>query len=260
MNRCCLIWIFSLMTVFSMRCVAQQQADSATYYVVFHVVFDETNQPAGDSKIRMEGSDGSLVTTFTDGAGYCNISNLSGENSYSFFIDKYLCFTERFKIRPHDSCFMNTEIEIRLVPMVIDFIYLPVFQFRHGSTGIKADSAFYESIEEISFIMKENPTFILQISGYTEPGERSCFAKKRALNIYHYLVNAGIDNERIIINTQPARNAVVRYNYDGCHPVLVNFFITKEFLKTRSKADQQRIRQECRQVRLDIIFVENNSD
>gem|GEM_PF-2611485 len=250
--------MFLLMNIFSIRCIAQQQADSDTYYVVFHVVFDETNLPATDSKIRMEGSDGSLVTTFTDDAGYCIISNLSGENSYSLYIDKYLCFTERHKIRAHDSCFMNTEVEIRLVPMVIDFIYFPVFQFRHGSTGIKVDSAFSESMEYMNFMMKANPNFVLQISGYTEPGERSCLAQKRALNIYHYLVNAGIDTERIIINTQPARNAVVRYNYDGCHPVSVNFFITKEFLKTRSKADQQRIRQECRQVRFEIISTDYN--
>ncbi len=248
------------MNVFGMHCIAQQQTVSATYYVVFHVVFDETNLPATDSKIRMEGSDGSLVTTFSDSAGYCIISNLSGENSYSFFIDKYLCFTERFKIRPHDSCFINTEIEIRLIPEVTEFIPFPVFQFRRGSARIKPDSLALEFIKELSFVLKENPTLVLQISGYTEPGERSGLAEKRALNISQYFIDAGIDKERFFVDPKPASHAVVRYNNDDCQPVPGNFFVTKEFLKIRSKADQQRIRQECRQVRLDVFFVENNSD
>lgn len=248
------------MNVFGMHCIAQQQTVSATYYVVFHVVFDETYQPAADSKIRMEGSDGSLVTTFTDDAGYCIISNLSGENSYSFFIDKYLCFTERFKIRPHDSCFINTEVEIRLIPEVTEFIPFPVFQFRRGSARIKPDSLALEFIKELSFVLKENPTLVLQISGYTEPGERSGLAEKRALNISQYFIDAGIDKERFFVDPKPASHAVVRYNNDDCQPVPGNFFVTKEFLKIRSKADQQRIRQECRQVRLDVFFVENNSD
>ncbi len=258
MNRCCLILIFALINIFGPRCIAHQQAGSDIYYVVFRDIFDETNLPATDSKIRMEGSDESLITTFTDDAGYCIISNLSGENSYSLYIDKYLCFTERHIIRAHDSCFMNTDVEIRLVPMVIDFIYFPVLQFRHGSTGIKVDSAFSESMEYMNFMMKENPTTVLQISRYTEPGERSGLAEKRAKKISQYFIDGGIDKDQFLVDPQPASHAVVRYNNDGCHPVPVNFFIIKEFLKTRSKADQQRIRQECRQVRFEIISTDYN--
>lgn len=236
----------------------QQQPMDSLYFVKLHVVIDETSQPACDAEILFEGSEGSFVTTFTDSAGYCTISNLSGENTYSFTIFQGSCFSERHKIRQHDSCSMNTEIEIRLVPMVIDFIHFPVFQFRHGSAKIKADSAFYESMEYMNFMMGANPNFVLQISGYTEPGEKSSLEKKRALKIHHYLINAGVDNERMIVNTQPAHHAVLRYNYDGCHPSLGLLFITKEFLSIRSKADQQRIRQECRQVRFEIISTDYN--
>ncbi len=260
MNRSWLIWLFLLMNIFGVRCIAHQHVDTDTYYVVFHVVFEETAQPVFDAEIRMEGSDGSLVTVYTDSAGYCDISNLSGENSYSLYIDKHLCFTERRKIRPHDSCFMNTVVEIRLVPIVIDFIHLPVFQFNHGSAKIKHDLLSSDVIEEINRFLKDNPSTILQINGYSEPDERSGLEKKRALNIYQYCIKAGADPDRIKVNTQSARHAVIRYNYDGCHPVPVNFFITKEFLKTRSKADRQRIRHECRQVRFEIFAIENISD
>ncbi len=236
----------------------QKQSMDSLYFVKLHVLIDETNQPAYDAEIRVEGSDGSLVTTFTDSAGYCTILNLSGENTYLFTIYHRLCYSEKYKIRLHDSCFMNTEIEIRLVPVVIDFMHFPVFQFRHGSAKIKADSAFYESMEYMNFMMGANHNFVLQISGYTEPGEKSSLEKKRALKIYHYLIKAGIDNERMIVNTQPTRHAVLRYNYDGCHAFPIHLFITKEFLKIRSKADQQRIRQECRQVRFEIVSTDYN--
>lgn len=236
----------------------QEQSDASRYFVRFHVLIEETRQPACDAEIRVEGCDGSIVTAFTDSAGYCRISNLSGENTYMINITKYSCFSERYKIIQQDSCKMNTEIEILLVPIPIKPISLTVFQFSHGSARIRYDSAFSERLEEINMMMKENPTFVIQICGYTEPGERDGLAKKRASKIYQYCIDAGIEKERITCNTQPAIHAILRYSQDGCRPVPENFVITKEYLKMRSKADQQRIRQECRQVRFEIISTNYN--
>lgn len=253
MNRCCLILMFLILNVFGMRCIAQLQTDSTTYFVTFHVIFDETNQPACDAEIRVEGSDGSLATALTDSTGFCTITNLSGENKYIIVIAMKSCYTDKFKINQFDSCQMNSEITRKLFPIPIQSTAIPVINFKPGSALINQDSSGVDNLKIVVMLMKENPSFVLSVKGFTDPTEGNGLSNKRAKNVFKLLLKSGIEKSRLVLEKGPCQHAVLRFSYEGCRQVSHPLFITEEILNSRSMAEQKRLGQECRQVRFSII-------
>lgn len=231
----------------------QQQLMDSLYFIKLHVLIDETNQPACDAEIRVEGSDGSIASVLTHSVGFCTITNLCDENLYTIVIAMKSCYTDKFKIYQLDSCQINSEITRRLFPIPIKSTAIPVINFKPGSAKINTDSSEFDSLKIVVMLMKENPGFVISVKGYTDPTERHKFAKKRAKHILKLLLKSGIEKSRLVLEKGPLHHSVLRYSYEGCRQYAHPLYITEEILNSRSISEQEKLTQECRQVRFSII-------
>lgn len=137
------------------------------------------------------------VNSDADGNYSLSIPNIESF-SVSVSADKYLFLTENFDI--DFTNFENTK-DFALQPLEVGAsIILKNIFFDTGKSDLRPES--YTEIDRLIFVMMQNPTLRVKISGHTDNTGTVAFnnqlSKDRAQSVVDYMVSKGIKKERLM--------------------------------------------------------------
>jgi len=242
--------IFFCLFLFTGNIVLCQSIDGV---LKISVVSDSTGKPIIGAEVRMEGSTGSIQTDSTNKDGIAIFAALQQEVVYNISVSLPKYYSEKTTLYLTNTV-TNQHIEFRMTKMRCRGNPLPQIIFKRNSVRLSKDCE--NELNTMVFILKENPSFTIAISGHTTPDEKEKLGQKRAEKVRMILINQGIDANQISIDTtqQCTSDCVGILFISNCD--FRGNIITKEYLKSLSNPERKNASRSCRQVRFRITGTE----
>jgi len=211
--RASLALILSL-TVFAIGAadVCVQAQDTPAFQLLATVYEREDTVPIAGARIEVLGTDGTILSALSDDKGHVAFTVngrqrfINANVSYSIRISS----TDRMTVHDQISTVGLTESTtfermyyLARAQMIIDV--LPVIYFGQRSTRL--DSASRAFADEVTMMLNDNPTMVLELRGHCDPDEDTTLAVRRGETVMHYLMKEGIDAQRIIVRSSGARES-----------------------------------------------------
>ncbi|PCJ01515.1 MAG: hypothetical protein COB15_00930 [Flavobacteriales bacterium] len=171
----------------------------------------EMKKPINNATVKIMGTDGTTreVKTDSNGIFYCE---LDSNTSYSINVSKSKHINSRGKettVGHIESKLFFHEYELRYSPGCGPM--LPILSYTHNTaTHIKGDSLILDAANVLHDIMTENPTLVVQITGYRDSTEKKFVSNKRVKDYAIKVIALGIDKRRIVIEDGGIRNVKER--------------------------------------------------
>lgn len=155
-------------------------------------------------RIRMVGSDGSENETRTDKKGHYKFDSTKVRRDVVYKL--YLSKKDYFSIEGSESTKgYNTNKtlvhDFRMEPVPLRPVVLPQIQFDLAKTELKGE--FMDSLMDLYLVMENNPNLVVEIRSHTDCQPyigltNDTLSQRRAQTVVDYLVNRGIERERLV--------------------------------------------------------------
>jgi len=186
----------------------EEARPSAVTYVKATVVDANTDEPLeAHVELRALNNGFTYYEDNTNDDGSFLVTLPQGEN-YALNVDKegYLFHSEYFELEQQGTLADPYLLEIRLQPVVriaeiekSEPVILKNVFFETGSAALRPSSR--EELQRLYELLRKNRRMYIQINGHTDnvgkPANNQDLSTARAKAVYDYLVEAGIDRERL---------------------------------------------------------------
>ena len=174
-------------------------------YSIEGIVRDEKSmQLMQDVRIKLVGSDGSESETRTDKRGHYKFDStvVHRDVVYKMYLSKknYYSIEGSESTRGYNT---NKYIkhDFRLEPVPRTPVVLPEIRFDLARTELKGE--FMDSLMDLLIIMENNPSLVVEIRSHTDCQPyvgltNDTLSQRRAQTVVDYLVNRGIERERLV--------------------------------------------------------------
>jgi hypothetical protein len=183
----------------------QKKTDSLSFTLKVIVNDIETTKSLDKCEVKVIGTDGSSQELTTFSSGETGSFKLKANTSYSIVIYKDKYITGKGKETTVGATRSKTFIhEYNIQPFIICTVHLVEQYYKHNATvpyksGPTWDGKYDTTPAEFYYdVMTENPTLIMQITGYQDDSEEDNISIKRAKEYVQQLVKLGIDEGRLI--------------------------------------------------------------
>ncbi len=196
-------------------------------YAIQGTVRDEKSmQLMKDVRIKLVGSDGTSSETRTDKKGFYKFDStiIRRDVVYKMYLSKqsYYSIEGSESTRGYNT---NKTIvhDYRMEPVPRRPIILPKIHFELAKTDLQAQ--FMDSLMDLYLIMENNPNLVVEIRSHTDCQPyvgltNDTLSQRRAQSVVDYLVNRGIERERLVAKGYADRvprvlDEDVTVNYNG---------------------------------------------
>ncbi len=195
-------------------------------YAIQGSVRDEKSmQLMKDVRIRLVGSDGTNAETRTDKKGFYKFdSTIIRRNVvYKMYLSKQSYYSLEGSESTRGYSTNKTIVhDFRMEPVPRRPIILPKINFELAKTDIQ--SQFMDSLMDLYLVMENNPNLVVEIRAHTDCMPyvgltNDTLSQRRAQSVVDYLVNRGIERERLVAKGYADRvprtldeDVVVNYN------------------------------------------------
>lgn len=195
-------------------------------YAIQGSVRDEKSmQLMKDVRIRLVGSDGTNAETRTDKKGFYKFdSTIIRRNVvYKMYLSKQSYYSLEGSESTRGYSTNKTIVhDFRMEPVPRRPIILPKINFELAKTDIQ--SQFMDSLMDLYLVMENNPNLVVEIRAHTDCMPyvgltNDTLSQRRAQSVVDYLVNRGIERERLVAKGYADRvprtldeDIVVNYN------------------------------------------------
>ena len=165
---------------------------------------EKSMQLLSDVRIKMVGSDGSQVETRTDKRGRYKFDSTQVRRNVVYKM--YLSKKDYFSIEGSESTKGYTTNktlvhDYRMDPVPVRPVVLPEIRFDLAKTELKSE--FMDSLMDLYMVMDNNPNIVVEIRSHTDCQPyigltNDTLSQRRAQAVVDYLVNRGIERERLV--------------------------------------------------------------
>ena len=177
---------------------------SLNYAIEGTVRSEKSMQLLEGVRIRMVGSDGSDIETRTDKKGYYKFDSTQVRRDVVYKM--YLSKKDYFSIEGSESTRgYNTNKTLvhdyRMEPVPSRPVVLPEINFDVAKTELKGE--FMDSLMDLLIVMENNPGIVVEIRSHTDCQPyigltNDTLSQRRAQTVVDYLVNRGVERERLV--------------------------------------------------------------
>lgn len=177
----------------------------ALNYSIEGTIRDEKSmQLVENAKVKLVGSDGSEVETYTDKRGYYyfDSTQVKHEMVYKMYVSK----VDYFSIEGSESTRGYTVDkglvhDFRLEPVPKQPVVLPEIRYDLAKWDLKDE--FMDSLMDLYLVMVNNPGVVVEIRAHTDCRPfvgltNDTLSQRRAQSVVDYLVSRGIERERMV--------------------------------------------------------------
>lgn len=174
-------------------------------YAIQGTVRDEKSmQLIKDARLKLVGSDGSEAETRTDKKGFYKFdSTIIRRNVvYKMYLSKtgYYSTEGSESTRGYNTSKLLVH-DFRMEPVPRRPIVLPQIRFDLAKTDLKSE--FMDSLMDLYLVMENNPNLVVEIRSHTDCQPyvgltNDTLSQRRAQSVVDYLVNRGIERERLV--------------------------------------------------------------
>ena len=208
-----ILFIFSPYLSFSQ--VETIQFDSLSFSVEGTVFDEETKVILEGSKVKLIGTDGSSAETLTDSNGYYSFE-LSYPVSYSIVASKERYYVGKGKIttRNHsESKILFTSFELKKIETLGCPRFPNILFKQNKAVPFLEENNQKDPYELFSILLKENPSIIIEFTGYRDTTEKKNISLTRVRKFVSELSKRGINKLRLQIVDGGIRNYLNDKNY-----------------------------------------------
>lgn len=171
-------------------------------------VYDyDSGTPLADSKVVVQGSDGSSYELTTDGTGglcLCD-GEVKKEVNYAVDVSKtgYIGSGDSFStVGLTESTDMISEVYLKEIIIDIEYnLPLVLYPFDQAELLINNEVNSADSLNYLYDLLVRNPTFVIQLESHTDTrggvDYNQKLSQRRAETCVNYLISRGIDTERM---------------------------------------------------------------
>lgn len=239
---CAVIGHFNMRRLLTIGFIFMYSVSFCQTYISFkgNITWDETDSFLSYCEIILTSSSGLLITTKSDSTGFYSIDSvLANNDAFVFMVKKDLFFAAPKKIRfngiPHD-----TIVNFQLTVMPVHFIIFPDIHFYKNS--VKPKKGYKDTLNYVLYIMENNPTFYIKITGFKDSSEKKDKRLQRIQFIRDELIKSGIDNSRIeiVVSDEPCK----KYSSMDYNTGMRDFiFLTEKYILSLPRNSQSDVRQ-----------------
>ena len=196
-------------------------------YAIQGVVRDEKSmQLMKDVRIKLVGSDGTSSETRTDKKGFYKFDStiVRRDVVYKMYLSKQSYYSVEGSESTRGYNTNKTIVhDFRMEPVPRRPIILPKINFELAKTDIQ--SQFMDSLMDLYLVMENNPNLVVEIRAHTDCQPyvgltNDTLSQRRAQSVVDYLVNRGIERERLVAKGYAERvprtlDEDVTVNYNG---------------------------------------------
>lgn len=196
-------------------------------YAIQGVVRDEKSmQLMKDVRIKLVGSDGTSSETRTDKKGFYKFDStiVRRDVVYKMYLSKQSYYSVEGSESTRGYNTNKTIVhDFRMEPVPRRPIILPKINFELAKTDIQ--SQFMDSLMDLYLVMENNPNLVVEIRAHTDCQPyvgltNDTLSQRRAQSVVDYLVNRGIERERLVAKGYAERvprtlEEDVTVNYNG---------------------------------------------
>jgi len=174
-------------------------------YAIQGTVRDEKSmQLMKDVRVKLVGSDGTNIETRTDKKGFYKFDStlVRRDVVYKLYLSKQSYYSVEGSASTR-GYFTNKTIvqDFRMDPVPRRPIVLPEIQFDLAKSDLQAQ--FMDSLMDLYLVMENNPNLVVEIRSHTDCQPyigmtNDTLSQRRAQSVVDYLVNRGIDRERLV--------------------------------------------------------------
>lgn len=173
--------------------------DDGLFKLVLHVA-DDKGVAEKDTKISVKLGDNIVFSCVTDIDGQC-IANIKQQKGYKIHLEKF-GKTFQFDLNVPDQALSEYryDITIKVIERYLRTFTLENVYFDYDKWDIKPASV--PALEDLFNMLKTNPRMKVEVAGHTDGDGGAQYnmrlSQRRAESVKAYLVNKGIQTERII--------------------------------------------------------------
>jgi len=156
-----------------------------------NVLITETGTNQISAKLKAHPETGTFVTMLQSG------------KSYSVLVEKegYLFYSDLVNLKDQETYHeLSRDIKMQKLVPGVTLVLNNIF-FENGKSSLRKESS--QELQRLLFIMRQNPSLKVEISGHLDPGGPEDILTKlsenRALAVIDYLVATGIKSTRLIV-------------------------------------------------------------
>ena len=174
-------------------------------YAIQGTVRDEKSmQLMKDVRVKLVGSDGTNIETRTDKKGFYKFDStvVRRDVVYKMYLSKQSYYSVEGSASTR-GYFTNKTIvqDFRMDPVPRRPIVLPEIRFDLAKADLQAQ--FMDSLMDLYLVMENNPNLVVEIRSHTDCQPyigmtNDTLSQRRAQSVVDYLVNRGIDRERLV--------------------------------------------------------------
>ncbi|MBR1765532.1 MAG: PD40 domain-containing protein [Bacteroidales bacterium] len=196
-------------------------------YAIQGTVRDEKSmQLMKDVRIKLVGSDGTTTETRTDKKGFYKFDStiIRRDVVYKMYLSKQSYYSLEGSESTRGYSTNKTIVhDFRMEPVPRRPIVLPQINFELAKTDIQ--SQFMDSLMDLYLVMENNPNLVVEIRAHTDCQPyvgltNDTLSQRRAQSVVDYLVNRGIERERLVAKGYADRvpralDEDIAINYNG---------------------------------------------
>lgn len=164
---------------------------------------DSTRAIIVGAEVRLEGSDGTLITDTTDKTGTYKFTDtqILENTTYNLIVSKPKYFSEKGK-ETTVGLDMSKDLihDFFLVPIPVVPIVLPDIYYDLAKWDLKPQ--YEDSLRGLVKIMKENPTLVIELGSHTDTRSsdeyNDTLSFKRAKSCVDFIIAQGVEADRIV--------------------------------------------------------------
>ena len=174
-------------------------------YAIQGTVRDEKSmQLMKDVRIKLVGSDGTNIETRTDKKGFYKFDStvVRRDVVYKMYLSKQSYYSVEGSASTRGYSTNKTIVQdYRMEPVPRRPIVLPEIRFDLAKADLQAQ--FMDSLMDLYLVMENNPNLVVEIRSHTDCQPyigmtNDTLSQRRAQSVVDYLVNRGIDRERLV--------------------------------------------------------------
>ena len=174
-------------------------------YAIQGTVRDEKSmQLMKDVRIKLVGSDGTNIETRTDKKGFYKFDStvVRRDVVYKMYLSKQSYYSVEGSASTRGYSTNKTIVQdFRMEPVPRRPIVLPEIRFDLAKADLQAQ--FMDSLMDLYMVMENNPNLVVEIRSHTDCQPyigmtNDTLSQRRAQSVVDYLVNRGIDRERLV--------------------------------------------------------------
>lgn len=184
--------------------------DTLSFALQGNVFGHSDNLPIAGATIEVWGTDGTNFTGMSDARGHFYFSSngeqrfISANTSYSIRISaehRYSVVDQISTVGLTESNTFVKEYFLTVAKPIIDAA--PIIFFGHQLTQLDREGL--ATADTVATMLNDNPNLVVELRGHCNPDEDTTLAVRRGEAVRHYLMERGIDGNRLKVRSFGAR-------------------------------------------------------